>query len=197
MEKYGIEIVPLPREKWQGVPIPMVTRSDSYYDLEIGPFGAEGCAVSLVRKKAEKEIIHTPEEYDFPDSLYQAHWEKAEAFGVVGESGELPACVEVCPEEWSNRLIVTELWVAEDIRGRGVGGRLMDLAKDIAKKQNRRAIILETQSCNTSAIGFYLHEGFELIGFDTCCYTNADIEHHEVRLDLGYFLNRGAKRLKK
>lgn len=70
----------------------------------------------------------------------------------------------------------------------------MDLAKDIAKKQNRRAIILETQSCNTSAIGFYLHEGFELIGFDTCCYTNADIERHEVRLDLGYFLNRGAKR---
>lgn len=194
MEKYGIEIVPLPREKWQGVPIPMVTRSDSYYDLEIGPFGAEGCSVSLVRKKAEKEIIHTPEEYDFPDSLYQAHWEKAEAFGAVGESGELLACVEVCPEEWSNRLIVTELWVAEDLRGRGVGGRLMDLAKDIAKKQNRRAIILETQSCNTSAIGFYLHEGFELIGFDTCCYTNADIERHEVRLDLGYFLNRGAKR---
>ena len=111
-----------------------------------------------------------------------------------GHRGELPACVEVCPEEWSNRLIVTELWVAEDLRGQGVGGRLMDLAKDIAKKQNRRAIILETQSCNTSAIGFYLHEGFELIGFDTCCYTNADIERHEVRLDLGYFLNRDAKR---
>lgn len=53
--------------------------------------------------------------------------------------------------------------------------KLMDKAKEIALLQNRRAIILETQSCNTNAIGSYLHEGFELIGFDTCCYTNNKI----------------------
>ena len=46
---------------------------------------------------------------------------------------------------------------------------------EVAVSQKRRAIILETQSCNTNAIGFYLHQGFELIGFDTCCYTNNDI----------------------
>ncbi len=60
--------------------------------------------------------------------------------------------------------------------------------------QNRRAIILETQSCNTNAIEFYLHEGFELIGFDTCCYTNNDIGRREVRLDLGYFFHRDERR---
>lgn len=32
------------------------------------------------------------------------------------------------------------------------------------------------------------HEGFELIGFDTCCYTNDDIKMREVRINLGYFL---------
>lgn len=192
-----IEIAALPREQWKGTSVPLATRNDSYYDVEIDPLNYDGCTIRLVRKQAEEEIIHTPEEYDFPDALYQDYWENAEAYGVVGDHGELMACIEVCPEEWSNRLMVTELWVSEELRGKGVGSRLMDKAKEIAQKQGRRAIILETQSCNTKAIGFYLHEGFELIGFDTCCYTNNDIERREVRIDLGYFFHREGSRRKK
>ena len=183
------DIVPLPREKWKGTPIPLVTKSDSFYDVSISPLDGNGCTVTLVRKQAERTIVHTPQEHDFADALYQPYWENAEAYGVVGESGELKACIEVCPEEWSNRLIVTELWVSEELRGRGIGKRLMDTAKKIAALQGRRAVILETQSCNAPAIGFYLHEGFRLIGFDSCCYANDDVDRREVRLDLGYFLN--------
>lgn len=183
------KIVALPKEQWKGVPIPLVTRSDSYYDVEISDMDEKGCNIRLVRKKAEKEILHTPEEYDFPDSLYQDHWEKAEAYGIVGENNELLACIEVCPEEWSNRLMVTELWVSDGLQKQGYGKLLMDKAKEIAKEQKRRAIILETQSCNTNAIGFYLHQGFEFIGFDKCCYTNTDIERREVRFNLGYFFD--------
>nr|MBQ6241303.1 GNAT family N-acetyltransferase [Lachnospiraceae bacterium] len=123
----------------------MTTRSDSYYDFEINPLNSEGCTVSLVRKPAEKEIVHTPEEYNYPDSLYQDHWEGAEAYGIVSETGEMTACIEVCPEEWSNRLLVTELWVSDVLRGKGIGKRLMDKAKEIALQQERRAVILETQ----------------------------------------------------
>ena len=188
------DIVPLPKDKWKGIPIPLTTRSDSYYDFEIDPFDKEGCSIKIVRKPAEQEIVHTPDEYDFPDSLYQDHWDKAEAYGVVGDDGKLLACIEVCPEEWSNRLMVTELWVADELQGIGIGKRLMDKAKEIVKEQNRRAIILETQSCNTKAIGFYLHQGFEIIGFDTCCYTNNDIGRHEVRINLGYFFHREGRR---
>ena len=188
------EIIALPKEKWKGAVIPLVTRSDSYYDLEIQPLDSSGCTISLTRKQAEEEIIHTPEEYDFPDSLYQEHWENAEAFGIVSENGDLLACIEVCPEEWSHRLMVTELWVSDGLRHQGIGKRLMDKAKAIAASQNRRAVILETQSCNTNAIGFYLHEGFELIGLDTCCYTNNDIGRREVRINLGYFFHRDARR---
>ena len=104
------------------------------------------------------------------------------------------ACIEMCPEEWSNRLLVTELWVSEELRGKGIGRQLMDKAKEIAVSQKRRAVMLETQSCNTNAIGFYLHEGFELIGFDTCCYTNDDIGKKEVRLNLGYFFHKDPRR---
>ncbi len=194
MENNQYEIVALPKEQWKGTPIPMATRNDSYYDFEISPLNHDGCTVSIVRKPAEQEIVHTSEEYDFPDGLYQDHWEKAEAYGVVGTGGEMLACIEVCPEEWSNRLMVTELWVSEELRRKGIGKRLMDKAKEIAVNQKRRAVILETQSCNTKAIGFYLSQGFELIGFDTCCYTNNDIGRREVRINLGYFFHREGRR---
>ena len=189
-----IDIVALPKDKWKGTTIPLVTRSDSFYDLEIAPLDREGCTVKIVRKPSEQEIVHTPEEYDFPDSLYQDHWENAEAYGVVSDEGKMLACIEVCPEEWSNRLMVTELWVCDELQKQGLGKRLMDKAKEIAVKQDRRALILETQSCNTNAIGFYLHQGFELIGFDTCCYTNNDIGRREVRINLGFFFHREAQR---
>ena len=190
----NLEIVALPKEQWKGKTIPLVTRSDSYYDFEIDPLDDKGCSIRLIKKKSEKEILHTPEEYDFPDSLYQDHWEKAEAYGVVGDDGELRACIEVCPEEWSNRLLVTELWICDELQKKGLGKRLMDKAKEVAQAQNRRAIILETQSCNTNAIGFYLHQGFEIVGFDTCCYTNNDIGRHEVRINLGFFFHREGRR---
>ncbi len=190
----NIEIIELPKERWKGKTIPLTVKSDSFYDFEIDPLNEEGCRITMVRKSAGQEIVHSQEEYDFPDSLYQDHWEKAEAYGVVSDAGDLLACIEVCPEEWSNRLMITELWVSDGLRGRGVGKKLMDRAKEIAEKQKRRAVILETQSCNTNAIGFYLHEGFELIGFDTCCYTNDDIGRREVRIDLGYFFHREPRR---
>ena len=48
---------------------------------------------------------------------------------------------------------------------------------------------METQSFNTSAIAFWRKQGFELIGYDTCCYTNSDVERRELRLRFGNFLH--------
>lgn len=133
----SFKITELPKENWNGVTIPLVTRSDSFYDLIMEPLDDSGCKISLIRKKSEKEIVHTPEEYDFPDSLYQEHWEKAEVYGVVSGQGGLLACIEVCPEEWSNRLIVTELWVSDELRNKGIGKRLMNKTKEIAINQKK------------------------------------------------------------
>jgi len=57
----------------------------------------------------------------------------------------------------------------------------------------RRSIILETQSSNVNAIGFYHHEGFQLIGMDTCSYGNDDLERKEVRLEFGWFPEKKEK----
>jgi len=190
------KIIPLPKEEWKSVPIMMRYTTEEYYDLETSG-GKDGFQVQMVKKKFDTPVTHTPEEYDFPDSLYQDHWEKAEAFGIVSEKDgqkELLACIEICPEEWSNRLMVTELWVADQLHRQGIGTRLMNVAKEQARLQGRRAIILETQSCNVRAIAFYLSQGFELIGFDSCCYTNIDVERQEVRFDFGYFLHKNSGR---
>ena len=189
MNKEKLNIIHLPKEQWQNVPIPMRYTTDEYYDVKIRKENSS-FRVDLVKEKLEEPISHYPEESDFPDKLYQEHWEKAYAWGIVEETDgkqELVACIETCPEEWSNRLMVTELWVHERLRRKGIGHALMAIAKQQANLEHRRAVILETQSCNVPAIRFYLQEGFELIGFDSCCYSNRDIERKEVRLDLGYF----------
>lgn len=183
------KIIPLPKEEWEGTAIPMGYTTEEYYDVSVSG-GEDGWSVSMKRSKFDAPVTHTPEEYDFPDKLYQPHWEKAYAWGIVRQADgkkELLACIETCPEEWSNRLMVTELWVHEELRGQGVGHALMAIAKEQAVLEHRRAVILETQSCNAGAIRFYRQEGFELIGFDSCCYSNRDLERAEVRLDLGYF----------
>ena len=183
-------IVLLPKSEWEGVIIPMRYTTEEYYDV-CREQDADGFRVTLKKQRFETPVCHYPEEYDFPDRLYQAHWEKAQAWGIYREengSRELLSCIETCPEEWSNRLIVTELWVHENLRRQGIGHALMAVAKEQAVREKRRAIILETQSCNVGAITFYLQEGFELIGFDSCCYSNRDQERKEVRLDMGYFI---------
>ena len=190
------EIISLPKEEWKGTHIYLKYTSAEYYDLEVTE-SREFFQVNMVKKQFEKPVTHSPEEYDFPDSLYQDHWENAQAYGIVDESSgkkELLACIELCPEEWSNRLIVTELWVSDNLQRQGIGTALMNLAKEQARIQKRRAIILETQSCNVRAIDFYRKQGFQLIGFDSCCYTNIDIERHEIRFDFGYFLHKNSGR---
>ena len=185
----SFQIVPLPKENWKGTAIPMRYTTSEDYDLELTETG-DAFQARMVKKPFDAPVTHTPEEYDFPDRLYQDHWEKAEAYGILSETGELLACIELCPEEWSNRLMVTELWVADPFHRLGFGTRLMDLAKEKAREQGRRAIILETQSCNVRAIAFYRRQGFRLIGFDACCYANNDIARHEVRFNFGYFLKK-------
>ena len=32
------------------------------------------------------------------------------------------------------------------------------------------------------------------VGNDSCCYTNIDVERHEIRFDFGYFLHKNSGR---
>ena len=177
-------IIPLPKADWQGTILPIGYTAWEYYDVAMQR-ERDGFFISIQKRQLESPITHTPQEHDFPDRLFAKHWPQAQAWGIV-EAGQLKAAIEICPEDWSNRLRVTELWVDPSLQKQGIGHALMQIAKQQALLQKRRAIILETQSCNANAIGFYLHEGFELIGLDRICYTNHDPQRREVRLEFGW-----------
>lgn len=67
---YRIEF--LPKEKWQGFLLNMDYQTHEYYDISISA-SAGGFEMKLEKKTADPPIVHTSEEYDFPDSLYQPH----------------------------------------------------------------------------------------------------------------------------
>ena len=180
-----LEIQELNKEKWKGTPLPVSYSSDHYYDICIDKT-EDGFSIPIRKKRFTETFTHHPEDGEYPDRLYEDWWENASAYGIV-EDGKLLAAIELCPEEWSNRLLITELFVGEEIRGQGYGGKLIDLAKTITVRDKYRALMLETQSSNVNAVDFYLYEGFTLIGFDSCCYTNRDIERKEVRFNMGWF----------
>ena len=179
------EIIHLHKDKWKGAIIPIRYTTDQYYDVIVNQ-KEDGFFIDIVKKYLEEAITHFPEEYNFPDKLYEDFRQNAYAWGIVVD-GELVAAIETEPEIWSNRLRVTELWVAGAYQKKGIGRALMNVAKEQARRERRRAIILETQSCNVNAVDFYLHEGFTLIGLDTSCYHNNDLQRKEVRLELGWF----------
>lgn len=80
---------------------------------------------------------------------------------------------------------VWEFLVKKEFRRRGIGAALMKHAVEVAKQKGARMLVLETQSCDVPAIGFYLKQGFDLVGFDLAAYSNEDIERKEVRLEFG------------
>ena len=179
------QIIELDKAKWKGTIVPVAYVSEEYYDLSVDKTD-KGFEIPIEKKRFETPFVKTQEDQEIPDGLYADWWEKARAFGIT-EGDELYAVIEVCPEEWSHRLMVTELYVCEKLRKKGYGRKLMDLAKKMTEEGNYRALILETQSSNVNAVDFYLHEGFTLIGFDSCAYTNEDLKRKEVRLNMGWF----------
>ena len=184
MGEYMIDkILPLEQAKWQGYPLPFRYTSHNYYDVEIVRQGSN-FNVSFVKKPFDAPYEKMPDEYD---KLFQHWWDNVQAWGI--EDGEnLAAAIETCVEVWNNRLRVTELWVDDKYRRMGIATALMDAAIKRAKDEGRRAVVLETQSRNEGAIGFYLNYGFTLGGFDACAYRNNDLQRKEVRLEMVYYL---------
>lgn len=172
-----MRIIELPKEKFEGYELVFTYDTRAYYDLKI--------------RKTEHvfsaEFVRTPCELthkEFTDKLFASYWDDPHAYGLWDEN-RLLAIMEVTPELWNNRLRITNLFVQAGYRRRGYGSLLITKAKEIARAQGRRALILETQSCNSGAIAFYLSQGLSLMGFNACEYSNEDIEKHEIRMEMG------------
>ena len=124
------DIVYLPPSRWKGAILPMRYTTREYYDLSVRRTGS-GFGVTFEKRPFDAPVTHTAEEYDFPDRLYADWWEGAEAWGIVRDD-TLLAAVEFCPEDWSNRLRVTELWVSPALQGQELPFILNTVSRDQA-----------------------------------------------------------------
>lgn len=176
------QIVQLEREKWQDYRLEFHYMSNTYYDVAIDRLN-DDFQVTFVKKPFETPYEKMP---DNSDRLFAPWWDDVKAWGIA-DNGKLAAVIETVAENWSNRLRVTELWIEDTSRRQGIGTALMDLAVARAKDEKRRALMLETQSCNEAVVAFYLKYGFTLIGFNACEYGNDDLARKEVRMEMGMF----------
>jgi ribosomal protein S18 acetylase RimI-like enzyme len=150
----------------------------NYYDLEIHT-EPEPWKISLTLKSFGKTIEKNNESKLFSEFVEEPRLFVAELYG------EHVGWIELGYQKWNNRMRVWEFLVKEEFRRKGIGRLLMEQAVKITKEKEARMLVLETQSCNTPAIGFYQKFGFELIGFDAAAYSNEDIEKKEARLEFG------------
>ncbi|ACK64036.1 TPA: streptothricin N-acetyltransferase SatA [Bacillus cereus] len=88
----------------------------------------------------------------------------------------------VLKKNWNHYAYIEDITVDKKYRTLGVGKRLVDQAKQWAKKGNMPGIMLETQNNNVAACKFYEKCGFVIGGFDFLVYKGLDIENDEVAI---------------
>jgi ribosomal protein S18 acetylase RimI-like enzyme len=157
---YKDKIILLEQEKWQDYQLSFHYISHNYYDVEINRSGND-FNVSFVKKPFVVPFEHMPND---SDKLFQHWWDDIKAWGIV-ENGRLVAVIETVVEEWSNRLRVTELWIDDAYRRKGIATALMDIAVKRAKDEKRRVLMLETQSRNERVLLLFIwHTALRLSG---------------------------------
>ncbi|SCG82873.1 putative protein yyaR [Proteiniborus sp. DW1] len=175
-----MEIYLLDKKEYNKYKLDFKYTTKYYYDVEVD--SNEVFSIKLVKKPFEKEV-----QKGFTGILYEDWLENPSAY-VLTEEEQILGYLEVDRESWNNRLRITEILVLEDFRASGYGTVLINKAKEIAKEEGFREIILETHSCNTKAIDFYIKNGFRVNGIDLSCYTNDDVARKEVRIEMVYRL---------
>ncbi|MFI6515954.1 GNAT family N-acetyltransferase [Spirillospora sp. NPDC050679] len=92
------------------------------------------------------------------------------AFVAVGPDGGLAGFVAVSYSEWNRRLVVEDIEVAPEHRGRGVGRALMERAAEFARECGAGHLWLEVSNVNAPAVHAYRRMGFAFCGLDTALY---------------------------
>lgn len=182
IEGGGFSIHKLDKEEYKGRKLEFEYKTSSCYDVVREPGSV--FSVKLVEKAFESPVRKA-----FESELFEGWLSSPSAFAAkagTGGNGSDLGFIEVDREDWHNRMRVVELLVLEPYRGRGIGKALLDAAKSLAAQEGYREVVLETQSCNAPAIGFYLSQGFSIVGIDLSCYTDSDLERGEVRLEMAF-----------
>lgn len=176
-------LLPLNPGTYAGRKFTVRYQTNGYYEIEPSE---QGFSMKYVP-------LEVPVEKSFEDEILGKWLEAPVAFGAF-EGEKLIGFVEGSIESWNDRFRISNICVFDPARRHGgLGTALMNRITETAESTGARMIVLETQSCNESAIAFYRKNGFSIIGFDLYSYSNNDPERHEVRIEMGKKLQEPSK----
>jgi len=157
--------------------------SDKYYDITLTENKDSGWYIAFELKHFNKAFTKSQ-----PVKIFEDYKGNPECY-IAEVNGNESGIISLSLQEWNNAARIWDMYIYDNnMKRKGIGTALMNIAKKRAKEIKARAIVLETQTSNYSAIEFYKKNGFELIGFDKLAYTNKDIERAEVRIEMGLIL---------
>ena len=135
-----------------------------------------------VEKCAAKDLS----EMCFPDENYDfAEMNRDHTF-IGAYDGEACVGLAVMQEYFFNYMYLLDLKVDKSCRGQGVGGLLMEKAKEVARSKGYGGIYTQGQDNNASACLFYLKQGFRIGGLDTEVYKGTA---QEGKSDILFYLD--------
>jgi len=158
-------------------------KSERYYETDIERKD-NGWNLSL----NERSFVD-PFEKNYEEEIFEPYKEGSEVY--LAELNDEEAGIMVIQKmEWNNTLLIHDLYVDDQFKKNGIGSILIEIAKKRATNLGVRAIYLETQTSNYPAIQFYLKNDFELIGCNSISYSNEDVKKKEVRIEMGFLLEK-------
>ena len=83
-------------------------------------------------------------------------------------------------------MYLLDLKVNRDCRGKNIGRRLIDCAKQLAAERGYRGIYTQGQNDNLGACRFYIRCGFRIGGLDTDVYMGTK---QEGKSDIYFYLD--------
>ena len=165
--------------------VPFTYTSDYYYDVALQRKAKDsGWAITFQKTPFKQPFIKYIEE-----KVFKPYKENAEYYLVFDNMRKEIGLLVFGHSKWNNLMRLWDIYIDKDLQRKGFGTQLLQFVEEKAKKIKVRGIILECQSSNYPAIQFYRHCGFDLVGFDLICYSNTDVEKHEVRLEMAKLLN--------
>lgn len=126
------------------------------------------------------EMVFPDEDYDFKE-LKKDHF----FVGAYNDDGTCIGLAIYC-KDWFRYLYLDDLKVSKQYRSQGVGRLLLEEGKKIASENGYRGIYTIGQDNNLSACQFYLHNHFEIGGFNTNVYRGTSQENKN---DIYFYLD--------
>lgn len=112
----------------------------------------------------------------FPDENYDYGELSKNSVFVGAYDGDKCVGLAILQQAMLKYMYLYDLKVNMDYRGRQIGKRLIEAAKEVAVKQGYRGIYTQGQDNNLGACLFYLKNGFVIGGLDTHVYTGTSQE---------------------